>query len=54
MLTEVIGTEELLCLIAFAEFVCLQDMVASMVPVRWIGELVATVAADIRRTVVGR
>jgi hypothetical protein len=54
MLAEVIGTEELLCLVALAEFVCLQDMVASMVPVRWVGKLVAAVAADISRAVVGR
>ena len=54
MLPEVIGTEELLCLITLAEFVCLQDMVTPLVPVCWIRELVATVAAYVRRPVRAR
>jgi hypothetical protein len=54
VLTEMIGTEELLCLIALAELVCLQDMIASMIPVCRVGKLIATVAADVRRTVVAR
>ena len=51
MLAEVIGTEEFLCLIALAEFVCLQDVVASVIPVWWVGKLVATVAAGVRCTI---
>jgi len=54
MLAEVIGTEEFLRLVALSELVCLQDMITSVVPVRWIGKLVATVAADVRRPVRAR
>jgi hypothetical protein len=54
MLAEVICAEELLCLVTFAEFVSLQDMVASMVPVWWVGKFVAAVATGVRRPVRAR
>lgn len=54
MLTEVIGAIKLLCLVAFAELVCPEDMVASMVPVCWVGELFTTVATDVCCSICGR
>jgi len=47
MLSEVIGTEELLGLVAFPEFVSNIQVLRTGLPVGRIGEFVATIAADI-------
>ena len=49
MLTEMVGTEEFLGLVALAEFVCAVQMASALLPVgRWlIGELETAVAAGI-------
>jgi hypothetical protein len=49
MLSEVIGAEELLGLIAFPEFVPDIQVLRTSIPVRRIGEFVATIATDIVR-----
>ena len=48
MLPKVVGSEELLCLIALAEFVDIGQMLTASIPVLGeIGELVATVTTSI-------
>jgi hypothetical protein len=47
VLTEVVRAEELFRLVALAEFVDVVKVLRADVPLCWIGELVATVAADV-------
>lgn len=47
MLTEVVGTEELLDLIALAELVVDSQMLYSVWPVRWICEFLATITTNV-------
>jgi len=47
MLTEVIRSEKLLCLIAFAVLVYNIKMISSDIPVWWVGELVATESTNV-------
>lgn len=52
MLTEVIRAEKLLRLVAFAEFVLLTRVLASLRPVRWtVGEFGAAETAHVCRAV---
>lgn len=48
VLAEVIGAEELLGLVALAKFVNVVEMLGASLPAWWIGEFLATVAADVR------
>jgi hypothetical protein len=48
MLAEVIGAEEFLGLVALAKFVDVVEMFGACLPAWRIGELLATVAADVR------
>lgn len=50
MLSEVISSEELLSLVALAEFVDLVQMFSANVPLRRVGELLAAEATDICAT----
>jgi hypothetical protein len=47
MLPEVICAEKLLLLIAFAIFVHIVQMIASLIPVGRIGKLVTAISADV-------
>ena len=47
MLAEVIRTEELLCLVTLSKLVHMVEMFRAKLPSRRVGELLATVAADI-------
>lgn len=48
VLTEVIGAEELLGLVAFAKFVNMIEMLSASFPARWVGELFTAVATNVR------
>lgn len=48
VLTEVIGAEELLGLVAFAKFVNMVEMLSARFPARWVGELFTAVATNVR------
>jgi hypothetical protein len=47
MLAEVIGAEEFLCLVTFAEFVYMVEVFRAKLPTRRIGKLFSTVAANV-------
>jgi len=47
MLPEMVCSEELLCLVAFAELVDMVQMLGTNVPLRRVGEILAAVTADI-------
>lgn len=47
VLAKVIGTEELLCLVALAEFVDMVEMFRAKLPARRISKLLPTVATDV-------
>lgn len=52
MLPEVVRAEEFLRLVAFGELVHVADVLAAALPVGWVGELLATEAADVCRAAV--
>ena len=47
MLTEVVGAEEFLCLVALSELVHVVEMFCAKIPARRVGELFATIATNI-------
>ena len=47
VLTKVVKAEELLCMITFAEFVNLGEVMRTRTPIRWIGKLFSTVTAEV-------
>lgn len=50
VLAEVVSTEEFLRLVAFAELMHVVQVICSHIPLGWIGELFATVAAGVHAT----
>lgn len=47
MLSKVIGSEELLCLVAFTKLVSLVQVLCAKLPLRWVRKLHAAVTAHI-------